>query len=294
MPSTLHTEPVATVLDGLLEAEREGDERAFAETGVTDPKSAWAELDASQMAETFKDASMSVSKEGGELLYLLTRATGARTVVEYGTSFGVSTLYLASAVRDNGGGQVIGTELQADKVAKATEAIAAAGLSDIATVRVGDARETLRDLPGSVDLLLMDGWPNLNRAVLKVVEPRLRRGALVLVDDMDMDFGFDMHREMREYLADPASGYLSLPLPVAHGILAGVRLGQHPGAATVPAGRTGVSGLMTALSPRGTPRARSYGSGRIRTRRSPRTPAPRPAASRPGRRWASGRPDRGG
>ncbi|MFS7877806.1 O-methyltransferase [Streptomyces asiaticus] len=225
MPSTLHTESVATVLDGLLEAEREGDERAFAATGVTDPKSAWAELDASQMAETFKDASMSVSKEGGELLYLLTRATGARTVVEYGTSFGVSTLYLASAVRDNGGGQVIGTELQADKAAKATEAIAAAGLSDIATVRVGDARETLRDLPESVDLLLMDGWPNLNRAVLEVVEPRLRQGALVLVDDMDMEFGFDIHREMREYLADPASGYLALPLGVAHGILAGVRLG---------------------------------------------------------------------
>lgn len=60
---------------------------------------------------------MPVSAVGGQLLYNLVRAVRPATVVEFGTSFGISTLYLAAAVRDNGTGRVITTELSKEKVA---------------------------------------------------------------------------------------------------------------------------------------------------------------------------------
>jgi predicted O-methyltransferase YrrM len=110
MTTTLHSESVSVVLQRLLAAEEAHDPQSLARFDGFP-----AHLDAAQRSELFKDVYMSVSSSTGELLYLLARATRARTVVEYGTSFGVSTIYLASAVRDNGGGTVIGTNYSAAK-----------------------------------------------------------------------------------------------------------------------------------------------------------------------------------
>jgi predicted O-methyltransferase YrrM len=222
MTSTLHSEPVSVVLQRLLSAEEEHDPQAFAETGVDGFP---AHLSAGQRAELFKDVYMSVSSEGGALLYLLARATGARTVVEYGTSFGVSTIHLASAVRDNGGGTVIGTELQHDKAVAAQRNFVEAGVSDLIDLRVGDALETLADVPEVVDLVLLDGWPDLALPVLRLLEPSLRPGSLILVDDVDMDWGSDVHGPLLAHLGDPDNGYLSVKLPVGDGIQACIRLG---------------------------------------------------------------------
>lgn len=222
MTSTLHSEPVSVVLQRLLSAEEEHDPQAFADTGVDGFP---AHLSAGQRAELFKDVYMSVSSEGGALLYLLARATGARTVVEYGTSFGVSTIHLASAVRDNGGGTVIGTELQHDKAVAAQRNFVEAGVSDLIDLRVGDALETLADVPEVVDLVLLDGWPDLALAVLRLLEPSLRPGSLILVDDVDMDWGSDVHGPLLAHLGDPDNGYLSVKLPVGDGIQACIRLG---------------------------------------------------------------------
>lgn len=222
MTSTLSSEPVSLVLQRLLDAEREHDERALAALGPD--VDFLAEPDAAVRADTLANIYMSVSADGGELLYLLARATGARTVVEYGTSFGVSTIYLASAVRDNGGGTVITTELQAGKVAAARANFRAAGVDDLIDLRVGDARDTLADLTEPVDLVLLDGWPDLALAVLRVLEPALRPGTLVLVDDVNVDFGRDVHGELLAYLADPANGYRSLRLPTGDGVQVAVRL----------------------------------------------------------------------
>ena len=222
MTSTLHSEPVSVVLQRLLSAEEEHDPQAFAETGVDGFP---AHLSAGQRAELFKDVYMSVSSEGGALLYLLARATGARTVVEYGTSFGVSTIHLASAVRDNGGGTVIGTELQHDKAVAAQRNFVEAGVSDLIDLRVGDALETLADAPEVVDLVLLDGWPDLALPVLRLLEPSLRPGSLILVDDVDMDWGSDVHGPLLAHLGDPDNGYLSVKLPVGDGIQACIRLG---------------------------------------------------------------------
>lgn len=156
--------------------------------------------------ERLKDLWLPVSRETGRLLYMLARTSGARSVVEFGTSFGISTLHLAAAVRDNGGGRVLTTEFEPSKVARARQHIAEAGFVDLVEVRAGDALQSLAsDLPDSIDLLLLDGAKSLYAEVLALVEDRLRPGALIVADNADFS---------PEYLAhvrSPASGYLSVP-----------------------------------------------------------------------------------
>lgn len=127
-----------------------------------------------------------VSRQDGRLLYALARGTGARRVVEFGSSFGISTLYLAAAVRDNGGGQVISTEIEPAKWAAATASIRDAGLAEVATVLEGDALETLRAGNEPIDLLFLDGWKDLYLPVLDLLTPRLRPGALVAADNVNL------------------------------------------------------------------------------------------------------------
>jgi predicted O-methyltransferase YrrM len=152
-----------------------------------------------------KDLWLPVSPETGRLLYMLARHAGVRAAVEFGTSFGISTLHLAAALRDNGGGQLISTEFEPTKVAGARQHLADAGLADLVEIREGDALETLcTGLPASVDLLLLDGAKSLYGDVLDLLEPQLRPGALVVADNAD---------QSPEYLARVRSGagYLSLP-----------------------------------------------------------------------------------
>jgi predicted O-methyltransferase YrrM len=133
-----------------------------------------------------KDIHMPVSRETGRLLYGLARATRARAIVEFGTSFGLSTIHLAAALRDNGGGRVIGTEFEPTKIAHARANLDAAGLADLVELREGDALETLaRDLPDPIDLVLLDGHKPLYGDVLALVEPHLRSGACLVADNAD-------------------------------------------------------------------------------------------------------------
>src|SRR2546423_1192985 len=73
---------------------------------------------------------LAVAPETATLLYMLARMTRARAIVEFGTSFGISTIHLAAAVRDNGGGLVIGSELEPNKIATARGNLRAAGLGE--------------------------------------------------------------------------------------------------------------------------------------------------------------------
>jgi predicted O-methyltransferase YrrM len=133
-----------------------------------------------------KDLYMAVSRETARLLYMLARANGSRSIVEFGTSFGVSTIHLAAALRDNGGGRLIGSELETEKAERARANLSAAGLADLVDVREGDALETLaRDLPETIDLVLLDGHKPLYSPILELVAPRLRTGSLVVADNVD-------------------------------------------------------------------------------------------------------------
>ncbi|MCA9714073.1 MAG: class I SAM-dependent methyltransferase [Myxococcales bacterium] len=167
------------------------------------------------------DKLIPVGPEVGALLYLLARASGARRVVEFGTSLGVSTIYLACAVRDNGGGVVIGSEIVPEKAAAARRHLEEAGVAEWVELREGDARETLAQQSGPVDMLLLDGFPPLARELLTLLEPRLRPGALVLVDDARL-FQRDLG-PLRAYLEAPGSGYRSTVLSIDDGLLLAVR-----------------------------------------------------------------------
>jgi len=152
-----------------------------------------------------KDCPLPVSRETAVLLYMLARSHGARTIVEFGTSFGISTLYLAAALRDNGGGRLITSEFEPSKVARARDNLTAGGLMDLVEIREGDALNTLSvDLPDTVDLLLLDGAKALYREILSLVETHLRPGSLILADDTD---------HSPDYLArvrSAAEGYVSV------------------------------------------------------------------------------------
>lgn len=153
-----------------------------------------------------KDLPLAVSRETGALLYMLARSSGARTIVEFGTSFGISTLHLAAALRDNGGGRLITSEFEPSKIARARAHLTEGGLLDLVELREGDALETLRvDLPETIDLLLLDGAKALYPEILSLLEGRLRPGALIVADNADWS---------PEYLSrvrSPAQGYLSTP-----------------------------------------------------------------------------------
>jgi predicted O-methyltransferase YrrM len=153
-----------------------------------------------------KNVPLPVSRETGALLYMLARSTKARTIIEFGTSFGISTLHLAAALRDNGGGRLITSEFEPSKAARARKNLEAGGVIDLVEIRAGDALETLaHDLPGAIDLVLLDGAKALYPEILTLVESRLKAGALIVADNADMS---------PDYLArvrSPASGYMSVP-----------------------------------------------------------------------------------
>lgn len=154
-----------------------------------------------------KDLWLPVSRETGVLLYQLARSTNSRNIVEFGTSFGLSTLFLAAALRDNGGGSLIGSEFEPSKVAKARQHLVEGGLDDLVEIREGDALETLASgLPDSIDLLLLDGAKSIYCEILDLVESRLRPGALIVADNANFS---------PDYIARVRSqdkGYLSVPI----------------------------------------------------------------------------------
>jgi predicted O-methyltransferase YrrM len=165
--------------------------------------------DAKERADALSDFYLPVTPEAGRLLYTLVRASRPETVVEFGMSLGISALHLGAAVRDNGTGRVVTTELSAAKVAAAGRTFAESGLDDVITVLEGDALQTLHLLDGSVDFVLLDGWKELYVPVLELLEPRLRAGALVVADNTSMP-------ELAPYLdhvRNPANGYVSVSFP---------------------------------------------------------------------------------
>ena len=175
-----------------------------------------------------RDKLVALDPDKCRLCYMLCRATGARRVVEVGTSFGVSTIYLTAAVRDNscgrgGPGIVIGTELEQSKAAAARVNLAEAGLAEFAEIRDGDVMDTLKNLNGDVDLVLLDIWAPMALPVLRLLTPQLREGAVVLCDNVDR-----FSREYRRYVAhvQRPTAALSMTLPFSGGFEMSVRLPQ--------------------------------------------------------------------
>lgn len=214
--STLTSAPLAALLDRLFaeaEAASPATSPAFAAVPAEErDRLMRSKTDYLEFYAALKDFPLPVSRETGTLLYMLARGTGARTIVEFGTSFGISTLHLAAALRDNGGGRLISAEFEPSKVARARANLAAGGLADLVEIREGDALQTLAPdgpgstgLPETIDLLLLDGAKALYPEILALVEPRLAPGAMIVADNADFS------PDYLERVRSPGSGYLSVP-----------------------------------------------------------------------------------
>lgn len=166
-------------------------------------------------AEYVRGKLIPIGRGQGWLIYMLCRSLQARRVVEFGTSFGVSTLYLAAAMRDHGGGLVIGTEIETEKVRQARHNFVEAGVADLIELREGDALVTLKDCGGPVDFLLVDGFPKLARPIIELMSPQLRMGAIVVCDNVG-----HFPKAFVDYLdfvRSPANGFASTLLPLRGG-----------------------------------------------------------------------------
>lgn len=173
-------------------------------------------------ARQFGESAPALSRAQGLFAYLVARSVGARRIVEFGTGFGVSTMYLAAAVKDNGGGIVIGSEIGETKVATARARLEEAGLADYVDVRLGDARETLADPGGQVDMALLDGAKDLYLPILKMLLPHLRPAAVVLADNIESFKG--ILSPYVAYVSDTENGFQSVTLPFSKGFEYSVRL----------------------------------------------------------------------
>jgi predicted O-methyltransferase YrrM len=211
---------VQNVLDRLHDLADARDETIVQQ--VRGNEAAWNSATSQQKAALMQDALLPVSKDAGRFLYAVARSIAAKRIVEFGTSFGVSTIYFAAAMRDNGGGRVIGSELEASKVAKANRHLAVAGLAEFAEIRAGDALQTLCDVGGAVDLLFLDGWKLMYPDVLKLLMPGLRQGAVVLADDVTL-FPDDVSGYLA-FVRDPGNGFVTATLPLGDGIEYSVKL----------------------------------------------------------------------
>jgi predicted O-methyltransferase YrrM len=201
MPNTLQDRRVAAALDRMYATSREQ---------MPQLRDKRDELSAARTAQERADAMSTfyipVTPEAGRLLYSLVRATRPATIVEFGMSFGISAIHLTSAVRDNGTGRVVTTELSADKVAAAKKTFTDTGLDDLITILEGDALSTLADLDGPVDFVLLDGWKELYLPVIKLLEPRLSSGTLVVADNTEMADA----QPYLDYVRGAENGYVSV------------------------------------------------------------------------------------
>jgi hypothetical protein len=186
------------------------------------PESGGPRFGADPDPEAFADYGFSIHPEQGDLIYMLCRGMRATRVVDFATSVGMSARYFAAAMRDNGGGLVIGSELVASKAETARANLAAAGLDRYVDIRVGDARETLWDLGGPIDFALIDGWPggggpSLARQIAETLAPQVRRGGYILNDNAEPDF--------LEFIRDPSNGFISMTLPIKRGTELALKVG---------------------------------------------------------------------
>lgn len=194
--NSLTDEKIAAVLARLHE-ESAGDSGRWTQDNTTNSN------ELVRMGELY----LSVSEEEGTLLYLLARSRKARHIVEFGASYGVSTIYLGAAARDNDG-HVTTTEAHPKKCKAVRKNLEEAGLTEEVDLLEGDARETLTNLEGTVDFVFLDGWKGMYLPVLSILRSKLEPGALILADNIT-------HSAARDYVdtvrgAD--SGFISVTL----------------------------------------------------------------------------------
>jgi predicted O-methyltransferase YrrM len=151
------------------------------------------------------------------LINILIKESKCRKLLEVGTSYGYSTLWLAEAARATEG-QLVTLELQAAKAEHARAQIARAGLAEQVEFRIGDALATLKDLTGPFDFVLIDLWKHLYVPVFDLVYPKLAPGAIIVADNMITPEGARADAIAYRRHVRAARQMTSVLLPVGSGI----------------------------------------------------------------------------
>jgi predicted O-methyltransferase YrrM len=178
--------------------------------------------EAAQLKAFRSDKLVALDRDKAEFCYMICRAIGARRIVEAGTSFGVSTLYLAAAVRDNGGGTVFAAECESAKVERARANYEAAGLASFIDLREADIFEAIKTFEGPIDFVLFDIWGDVG-PMLDSLLPRLRPGAVLCADNTGGS-RTGGYAAMFKLIDDPANGFRTMTLPFQGGFELTVKL----------------------------------------------------------------------
>ena len=177
----------------------------------------WDKLGPEEAERRIDEMLLPVGRATGTLLNLLAKEAGARRILEVGSSYGYSTVWLAEAARAVRG-KVISLELQAAKTEYAMTQLARAGLEDFVEFQVGDALASLGALPGPFDLVLIDLWKNLYVPVFELLHPKLAPGALIVADNMIEPASARPHAHAYARAVRAARDMSSVLLPVGNGI----------------------------------------------------------------------------
>jgi predicted O-methyltransferase YrrM len=177
----------------------------------------WSKLEGKQFLEQRDEFLLAVGPATGLFINLLAKEARARTIVEIGTSYGYSTVWLAEAARKTKG-KVITLELQAKKQEYAREQLAKAGLESFVEFRAGDARESLSNLDGPIDFVLLDLWKDLYIPCFDLFYPKLSAGALVVADNMLYPESAMPHAAVYRKHVRAAANIQSVLFPVGQGI----------------------------------------------------------------------------
>jgi predicted O-methyltransferase YrrM len=129
------------------------------------------------------DLLLSVGREAGMLLYLLATGAQSRRILELGSSYGYSTVWLGAAARATGG-KVLSLELKDFKIEHARQALVRAGLSSRVEFHMGDCLESLKTLSGPFDFVLLDVWKDMYVPCFELLHPKLAPGAVICADNM--------------------------------------------------------------------------------------------------------------
>ena len=160
---------------------------------------------------------LEVGEAVATMMHILVREAKAKTILEVGTSYGYSTVWLADAARTTGG-RVITLDVNAQKQTYARSMLERAGLLDFVVFRCGDALESIDQMKETIDFVLIDLWKDLYIPCFDRVIGKTSPGALIVADNMI--FPPDNQSIAAAYRAHIRShpDFDSILLPAGHGI----------------------------------------------------------------------------
>jgi predicted O-methyltransferase YrrM len=175
------------------------------------------ELTPEEMMRRVDEFLLPIGPDAGTLLNLIIKSLRVPTILELGTSYGYSTVFLSEAARTCQG-RVISVDINADKQRYASEQLSAAGLGSFVELVNGDARDVIASLAGPLDFVLIDLWKDLYIPCFDLVRPKLSEGALLAADNILYPELFrDQMKVYRQHVLSQ-SGFESILLPVGNGI----------------------------------------------------------------------------